>query len=254
MTGLPAGFITQPIAHRGLHDSSKGIIEASQSAFAAAISHGYAIEFDLQLSREGQAIVFHDYHVDRLTEKSGSVEQFTEAELSKIRLTGSQDTIKSLPEVLKFVAGRAPLLIELKDQDGAMGLNIGRLEWATAKALSGYLGPVAVMSYNPHSVAKLAELAPDVPRGYTVAEFGENDWSHLPASLRKKLAAVPDFEKTGACFISQEASGLNAPRVLELKSKGASILCWTIRSPEEEAEARKIADNVTFEGYLAKQD
>jgi glycerophosphoryl diester phosphodiesterase len=144
-----------------------------------------------------------------------------------------------------------PLLIEIKDQDGAMGPDVGPLEEALARGLEGYTGPVAVMSFNPHSIAKMAELAPDLPRGLTTAGFSAEHWPHLPAARRGELAGIPDFERVGASFISHDARDLDNPRVAELKAAGVPILCWTIRSPEEEAEARKLAANITFETYEA---
>ncbi len=142
-----------------------------------------------------------------------------------------------------------PLLIEIKDQDGALGPDVGLLEAATARDLHEYRGPVAVMSFNPHSVARMAELAPQMPRGLITCGFDAEDWPDVPAATRDALRAIPDYERTGASFISHDATDLARPRVAELAAQGAQILCWTIRSPQAEAEARRIAENVTFEGY-----
>jgi len=108
-----------------------------------------------------------------------------------------------------------------------------------------------VMSFNPHSVARMAELAPDVPRGITTAAYGASGWEYLPLALRQTLRAIPDFDRTESSFISHEAADLGRKRVAEIKATGAAILCWTIRSAEAEAKARNIADNITFEGYPA---
>jgi glycerophosphoryl diester phosphodiesterase len=132
-----------------------------------------------------------------------------------------------------------------------MGTNIGILERATAAALEAYQGGVAVMSFNPHSIALMAELSPGIPRGLTTSAYQADDWPLLPAKTRETLQSIPDFDRVGACFISHEAKSLRSPHVQKLRDRGVPILCWTIRSPEAEAEARQIADNVTFEGYLA---
>lgn len=248
---LPVAFLERPITHRGLHDLAAGRAENSPKGFAAAISRNYGIELDLQLSKDGEAIVFHDYGLDRLTEAQGAVAQHTAAELGQIALKGDEDRIPTLTQTLAQVAGQVPLLIELKDQDGAMGPNIGALEAATVKALAGYDGAVAVMSFNPHSVAKLAELAPAIPRGIVTSRYTAEDWPTIPATRRTELAKIPDFDRTGSCFISHEAADLQSPRVAEIKDAGHPILCWTIKSAAQEAEARKIVDNVTFEQYLA---
>lgn len=251
MTSLPAGFLTAPIAHRAYHDITAGRVENSARAIQAAMDAGYGIEIDLQLSKDGQAMVFHDYDLGRLTGEKGPIRGRTAAELAQITLTGGPDTIRTLPEVLTQIAGRVPLLIELKDQDGAMGANVGILERATAAALQGYAGDVAVMSFNPNSVLQMQIHAPDVPRGLTTSAYSREDWQLLPARTRDKLRDIPDYDTVGACFISHEAADLARPRVADLKKRGAHVLCWTIRSAQAEAQARQIAENVTFEGYPA---
>ncbi len=218
----------------------------------AAVAAGYGLEIDVQLSADGQAMVFHDEELDRLTAAQGPVSARTASELGAIRLTDAEDGIPTLPEVLSLVGGRVPLLIEIKDQTGDMSLSDGRLEGAVASALVGYRGPVAVMSFNPHSIAHMARLAPDLPRGLTTSAYDPDDWAPLDPAICERLRAIPDYDRTGASFISHEATDLARPRVAELKAKGAAILCWTIRSPEAEAAARRIAQNVTFEGYAAK--
>ena len=248
---LPESFRTIPIAHRALHDAAEGRPENSRAAVRAAVAAGYGIEIDLQLSRDGQAMVFHDYVLDRLTDAAGDVAGRDAADLQQIPLKHDSEGIPTLRDVLEIVAGRVPLLVELKDQDGALGSKVGPLERAVARDLQGYRGDVAVMSFNPHSVAALRGLLPFVPRGLTTEDFtAEPDWPVAEAH-RAELSAIPHYDRVGACFVSHHHKQLAMGRVAELKSDGAVILCWTVRSPEEEAAARKVADNVTFEGYLA---
>lgn len=251
MSTLPRAFLTTPIAHRAFHDVNDGRPENSLAAMRAAIARGYGIECDVQLTADGQAMVFHDYVLDRLTGEKGPVRLKTAAALGAIPLTGGNEGIPTLAEVLDLVAGQVPLLIEIKDQDGAMGPDIGPLEQALAQGLEGYSGPVAVMSFNPHAIAKMAELAPGIPRGLTTAAFLAEHWPLIPAKRREELAGIPDFTRVGASFISHDARDLANPRVAALQADGVPILCWTIRSTEEEAQAREIADNVTFETYAA---
>ncbi|OYX23501.1 MAG: phosphodiesterase [Rhodobacterales bacterium 32-66-7] len=196
-------------------------------------------------------VVLHDDDLDRLTAETGALGAWPAAKLGKTRLKDSTDTIPTLAEVLRLIAGQVPLLIEIKDQSQAMTDTDARLEAATAAALADYPGPVAVMSFNPASVAHMARLAPKVARGITTSAYDPGDWSPLPEALCDHLRDVPDYDRTGASFISHEAADLARPRVAALKAKGAAVLCWTIRSPEAEAKARRIAHNVTFEGYLA---
>lgn len=248
---LPAAFLDRPLAHRALHDRGAGRPENSLAAIRAAIAAGYGIEIDLQLSADGVAMVFHDYDLMRLTGRAGRVRDLTAGDLGAIPLLGGDEGIPTLAQVLATVAGRVHLLIEIKDQDGRMGPNVGPLERATAEALAGYAGPVAVMSFNPHSVAAMARLAPQLPRGITTWSWTDDPDHPVPAALADRLRDIPDYDRTGACFISHEAADLARPRVAELRARGAAILCWTIRSPEAEAEARKFAHNITFEGYAA---
>ncbi len=247
---LPETLLTRPVAHRAYHDATAGRPENSRAAVRAAVEAGYGIELDLQPSADGVPMVFHDHDLDRLTHETGPVSARSAADLGKIALRDGDEGIPTLAEILGIVAGRVPLLIEIKDQDGAMGPGVGALEAATARVLEGYEGPVAVMSFNPHSVAAMARHAPHLPRGIITCAY-DGDWHDLPGDRRDALREIPDYDRTGASFISHEAKDLGRPRVAELKAAGAAILCWTIRSPEAEAEARRIARNVTFEGYAA---
>lgn len=247
---LPAAFFERPITHRGLHDRSKGVIENSKPAFEAAIAAGYGIELDLQLSSDTQAMVFHDYDMARLTGEPGAIQTRTAEVVRGMTLKGSNDKIFDLPAVLELVDGRVPLLIELKDQDGAMGPNVGALERATAEALSAYQGNVALMSFNPNSTAVLAELAPDRPRGLVTSSYDPKDWMPLSTKLCDHLRDIPDYERSKSCFISHEVHDLSRPRVAELKAQGASVLCWTVKSQAQADEALKVAENITFEAFI----
>ena len=248
---LPAALLSVPIAHRALHDWQKRRPENSPAAIKAAIAAGYGIELDLQLSSDGVAMVFHDDELYRLTSETGRVRAQTAETLGQIKLRFSEDGIPTLAQVLALVAGRVALLIEIKDQSLTMTETDGRLEAATVAALAGYNGPVALMSFNPFAVAHLARLAPHLPRGLITSGFDPDGWSPLPTATCDTLRGIPDYDRTGASFISHEAGDLDRPRVADLKAQGAAVLCWTIRSAETEAKARTIAQNITFEGYAA---
>lgn len=248
---LPASLLSRPIAHRALHDIADGRPENSLAAIRAAIAAGYPIEIDIQVSGDGVPMVFHDYRLERLTGGQGRVDEHSAEELGRLTLRGGDEGIPTLPEVLDLVAGQVPILVEIKDQDGALGDRVGPLEKAVAAALRDYRGDVAVMSFNPFAVACMQDLLPGIPRGLTTEDFAAvDDWA-VPLEERLRLSQLPDFERVGAVFISHNHRHLLSPRVAELKAGGAHILSWTIRSRDEEAEARRVADNVTFEGYLA---
>lgn len=253
MSMLPKAFLSRPIAHRGLHDVSRGVPENSRAAVQSAIDGGYGIEIDLQLTADGEAVVFHDYHLQRLTEGVGRVRSRTRKDLSTLRLKRSQETVPDFREILELVDGQVPLLVEIKDQDGALGDDVGELEAAVARDLEGYAGPVAVMSFNPHCISAMQALAPNIPRGLVTDAFAAEEYD-ASAESRASLARIEDFDRVGASFISHDWHYLEAPAVTDLKARGIPVLCWTIRTPEQEAEARRIADNVTFEGYLPASD
>lgn len=250
MPALPAVFTTTPIAHRGLHGD--GIPENSLAAARAAIDAGYGIEIDIQPALDGTPMVFHDYDLSRLAGDGSFIRTLSVQELSTRRLAGGSETIPELAALLDLVAGQVPLLIEIKDPDGRLGDNIGDLHDRVAQTLKGYEGPVAVMSFNPHVAKAFGAVMPEIPVGLTTCGFAEKDWAGVPQEVRERLAAIADFDDAGACFVSHDRSDLTNPRIDALKAQGVPILCWTIRSQDQEDQARRIADNITFEGYRAK--
>ncbi|WP_281966433.1 glycerophosphodiester phosphodiesterase family protein [Roseovarius nanhaiticus] len=250
MIRLDPAFLAVPLAHRALHRPGSERLENSRAAIRAAMEHGYGIEIDVQMSSDGVAMVFHDDNLDRLTNGAGPVRAHSAAGLAGITLNGTDEGIPTLAEVLALVAGRVPLLIEVKDQHGQMGETDGMLEEAVVRDLAGYEGAVALMSFNPHSVIRLAKLAPTIPRGIVTCDYAPDHCPELTPQIRDRLRAIPDMEAARASFISHQWDDLDRPRVAELKAAGADILCWTIRSQEAAKTAGRIAQNITFEGYL----
>src|SRR5262245_41080989 len=154
-------LIARPVAHRGLHDAAAGVIENTPSAFAAAIAGNYAIECDLQLSADGEAMVFHDATLERLTEGRGRLDAMPAAALKQVAFKATTDRMLTLAELCALVSGRVALVIELKsrfDDDQ-------RLAARTAKVLADYSGPAALMSFDPGAVAAVRDLIPSLPRG-----------------------------------------------------------------------------------------
>lgn len=245
--GLPPAFLRIPIAHRGLHGD--GIPENSLAAIEAAVEAGYGIEIDIQPAAGSVPMVFHDYDLTRLAGDEGYIADISVDDLEEVRLNGTDHGIPTLAAALRAVDGQVPLLIELKDQDGRLGDQIGDVTHHVAEQLQSYDGPVAVMSFNPHMVAAFHEEAPQIPCGLTTCGFDPENWPMLDVQMRDRLAGIMDFDRVGAAFISHDRADLRSPRVDALKAMGVPVLCWTVRTPEEEAEARVIADNITFEGY-----
>ena len=246
---LPEAFLRPGlIAHRGLH--GPGRPENTLAAFDAACDAGYGIELDVQPSADGVAMAFHDATLDRLTDATGPVDALTAEALGRTIVRGGDGTVPTLRAALERIAGRVPVLIEVKDRDGDMGPNVGALEAAVAQAVDGYAGPLATMSFNPHSVAALARLMPHRPRGLTTSAFEAGDWPALSEATRMRLAAIPDLDRIGAAFVSHQADALGMDRVRAIRAAGLPVLCWTIRSSGQARQARRYADAVTFEGYL----
>ncbi|WBU54040.1 glycerophosphodiester phosphodiesterase family protein [Paracoccus sp. SCSIO 75233] len=244
---LHPDFIRLPIAHRGLH--SEEVPENSLASFRAAIEAGYGIELDIQPAADGTPMVFHDYDLNRMCGDEGYINDMDLDDLAEQRLAGTDEKIPTLAETLREVAGRVPLLIEIKDQDGRLGDNIGELHDRVAAQLEGYDGPVAVMSFNPHTVKAFGKAAPEITRGLTSCAFDKEHWPMLDDEDRESLGSLSDFGSSGSEFLSHHWIDLANPAVAALADRGVPLLCWTIRSADEEAEARKLAGGITFENY-----
>ncbi len=223
-----------PFAHRGLHGS--GAVENSRAAFEAAIARGHGIELDVQISRDGEAMVFHDWRLERLTEDAGPVKCFTAMALGGIRLRNSSETIPTLVEVLRLVAGRVPLLIEVKWR-GRRGKRPGR---AVQRALRGYRGAVGVMSFNPSVGGWLARNEPDILRGLVVSEEKKRN---LRGAIERRLGllrARPDF-------LAYDVRDLPSRFAAAARVRGLSVLTWTVRSDADRARAAAHADQIIYE-------
>lgn len=242
-------WLTQvAIAHRGLHDIKNGVEENSLPSFEAAIRHACAIEVDVQLSSDGEAMVFHDHTLDRLTNETGSIHDFTAAELNKTAYKNGTGTIPTLVQVLEFVAGRAGLVIEVKSRWSGNTELVRR----TAQCLERYSGDAAVMSFDPVQVAWLAHEAPDIIRGMVADGATQDDYPWLPLSIRLSLREFRHADVTEPDFLSLDKHWLPCPVSRMYRKKRVPMICWTIRSEQEASDALRWCDQITFEGYLPK--
>jgi glycerophosphoryl diester phosphodiesterase len=238
----------RPIAHRGLHDRAAGVIENSLSAFAAARARGYAIECDVVLSGDGEAMVFHDRDLRRLAGRPGVVGEMRASELSAITLAGSADAIPTLPRMLDAVAGDAPLVIEIKS--GFRGDL--RLTRRVIEIMGAYAGPFVLKSFDPRIVAALRVLAPEMPRGVVgMSDFGEDpEIAHLDRNERKALQEMLHFAETEPDFVSWHVHDLpTAAPYFARVHLGRPLMVWTVRTPEARAIAAAHADQIVFEGF-----
>ena len=155
----PDWLTARPVAHRGLHDVARGIIENMPGAAQAAIAGNFAIECDIQLTADGEAMVHHDDALGRLTEGTGALLDKTAAELKAGQLQGHAERMMSLGDLCALVAGRVPLVIEVKSHfDGDRKL-VKRM----AEVLAVLSGPAVGMSFDPDQVLALRELLPVAP-------------------------------------------------------------------------------------------
>lgn len=242
-----AWLVQKPIAHRGLHDRARGVEENSASAFAAAVDHGYAIECDLQLTGDGEAVVFHDDTLDRVMDGTGRVDGCSAADLKKLCFRMGKDRIQTLGDLLDQVAGRATLVIELKSHWNGDT----RLATRAVEVLAGYKGPFALMSFDPDVVGTLADVAPAMVRGITADRTIDAEYRLLPLSRRVAMRTFQHLPKTKAHFVSFNYAELPFEPVSEIRAAGHPIISWTIKSAEAAERARRWSDQITFEGFMA---
>ena len=241
-------WLKRPIAHRGLHDAAKGIVENSASSVRAAMGAGFAVEVDLQCAAGHMPVVFHDATLDRLTSETGPVAARDVEALSRIPLRNSADCILSLPALLALVNGHVPLLLEVKStwaRDGKFEANI-------ANMLASYPGPVAVMSFDPYSLAALREVAPALPRGLVAERFDDRRyWPQLTVWQRLAMRNLLTSAIAWPHFIAYDISALPALAPLIARTLfGLPLLTWTVRTKDERERALRYADAMIFEGIV----
>jgi len=235
-------LIARPLAHRGLHDDAKGIIENTMSAFAAAIAGRYGIECDLQISGDGEAMVHHDDTLGRLTQGGGRLDTMTAAELKRVEFKETADRMITLGELCDFVANRTALLIELKSPRA----NDRRLAARSAEVLLGYGGKAAVMSFEPRQVAELRRIAPRLPRGMAVRSHA---WRDVAATPKQAIAALAPALASRPQFLAYAVRDLPALLpTLTHNLLAMPLLAWTVRSADERQRATRYADQMIFEG------
>lgn len=225
----------RPIAHRGLHDMNDKVWENTLPAFARAIEKGYTIELDVHLTQDCGVIVFHDNRLKRLSGTTGYVWQRTLAEMKALKIGTTEESPPSLREVLDFVAGKVPLVIEIK---GVAGHDDGLVK-SVAAALRGYSGQVALMSFDHWIIRQLAREAPGIPRGLTAMGKEKHDIEAHFSMLAHDIA-----------FVSYDVGALpNRFASLVRKRLGMPLITWTVQTPKQVALTERHADQMTFEGF-----
>jgi glycerophosphoryl diester phosphodiesterase len=243
----PSWLVARPIAHRGLHDPRAGIFENTLAAAEAAIAGGFAIECDVQDTADGEAVVFHDFTLDRLTVEKGPVRERKASELEQVAVGATADRIPRLAAFLERIAGRTPLIIEIKSRfDGDLALTR-----RTVELVSDYDGPVAIKSFDPIIVEAVRGLAPDLPRGIVAeSRYQGGDWNRLTPTLKHELGNLLHLERTRPDFLSWRVADLpSAPPFLCRFLGRMPVMTWTVRNEADRRRASQHADQIVFEGF-----
>ncbi|QGM96191.1 glycerophosphodiester phosphodiesterase family protein [Methylocystis parvus] len=247
----------RPIAHRGLHDEKRGVVENSIGAARAAIAAGYAIECDVQPSRDGDLVVFHDDTLERLTNASGRAADLDTGSLSKISLLGSSETIPAFSSFLAAIDGRVPLVVELKSDFNDDLAPARRL----AKALAQYSGPVVIESFDPAPIAFLRAQGDalgiaHIPLGIVgEASYDLADWPMLSEERRVEMTHFLHYARTRPDFLSWNVADLpHAIPFLMRDGLRLPVTTWTVRSAAQAEAARHWADQIVFEGFAPNCD
>jgi len=244
----PAWLTARPIAHRGLHDRARGVIENSIAAARAAVAHGYAIECDVQDTADGEVVVFHDHTLERLTGASGAVQQMSLSRMTSLQLTDSRENVPSLPDFLSAIAGRTPLVLEIKSRfDGDQTLTR-----RTLAILASYEGPVAIKSFDPAVVALLRDLAPERTRGIVAqSRYEHPGWAGIPETERHEMENLLHFPRTMPDFVSWHVGDLPcAAPFLCRQLAQIPVMTWTVRDPQTAMKGLAHADQIVFEGFI----
>jgi len=248
----PAWLVARPIAHRGLHGKASGVIENTLRAAEAAIAGGYAIECDVRISKDGEAFVFHDETLDRLTDATGPFCALSAAAIAKVRIRGADEPPPAFAAFLAAVGGRTPVICELKSAfDGDW-----RIADGVAALAADYDGPLAFKSFDHDLVAYLRLRRPHVrsratcPIGIVAqASYDGPDWACLGAEQKRDWADFDHFDLVRPDFLSWNVDDL--PHKIPFLVKqltGAPVMAWTVRTREQREAALKWADQIVFEG------
>jgi len=239
------------IAHRGMFSEEENIPENTLPAFARAIEHGFIIELDVAMTKDKEIVVFHDKKLSRLLGIDAYLADMDYEELRELKITGSEERIPLFSEVLNFVDGRVPLLIEIKNEG-----KVGEMESLVYDQLKEYKGKYAVQSFNPFTLAWFRKNAPEVLRGQLSGSFLVSDHevesagtTRLPWPLRFLLSNLLLNFASRPNFIAYEINNTEIKTLQNLKKLGVPLLGWTVRERAEYERVKDICDNFITEIY-----
>jgi glycerophosphoryl diester phosphodiesterase len=242
----PDWLTARPVAHRGLHDRTRGIVENMPGAALAAIDGNFAIECDIQLTADGEAMVHHDDTLGRLNDGSGALLGLTSTALKEVRFKDTSERMMSFADLCILVRGRVPIIVEVKSHfEGDR-----RLVKRMAEVLTSYSGPVAGMSFDPDQVAALREMIPERPRGIVAQRhYTEAEWPEASPVQRESMRHLKHVLRTRPHFVAYWVNDLPAPAPwIARHIFGLPLLTWTVRTAEQRTRAGQYADQIIFEG------
>lgn len=242
-----AEFTRWMYAHRGLWNSESGIPENSLPAFARAVESGFAIELDVQLTRDNRLVVFHDDTLERMCGVRGRVSSFTLRELKKFRLKDTGFAIPEFREVLEVVKGRVPLLIEIK-----LPTHNTRTCIILNHELKKYEGKYCIESFNSLALRWFRRHRPGIVRGQLSDRFRKSDGVNLilrflAARLMLNWVGRPDFIAYNYRYADK--LGLR----LQRKLFRAPVFAWTVQNQPDWKACSRTFDTVIFDGFLPER-
>lgn len=230
-----APFVGRNFAHRGLHARDKSVPENSLRAFELAAAAGYGVELDVQLSKDGQVVVFHDDTLKRVCGVEGRVDEYTYAQLQELRLCGTGETIPLFSDVLNTIRGRGGIICELKT-----GRRNRELCKKTYELISAYRGDICIESFDPFIVSWFRFHAPDMLRG----QLSSDRFKDQPPVRGFMLShCLMNFVSRPHFIAYKLTKRPLSVRFAELL--GAMKVAWTSHDPRSE----KGQDAVIFEFY-----
>ncbi len=231
-------------AHRGLHDET--LPENSMAAFRAALEHGYGIELDIHLMKDGKLAVIHDTSLKRTAGADVKITDLTAEDLENYRLGGTEEKIPLFSEVLELFAGKAPLIIELKSDS-----NAAELVATAVKAMEGYEGAYCMESFDPRVVYELKKQAPQIIRGQLTMDYFKEENSPLPPALKWLLTNQAENFLIGPDFVSYRFSDCKTfSNILARRFWGIQGVTWTLKSQEDFDKAVAEGWLPIFEGFI----
>lgn len=232
------------VAHRGLFDNIT-LPENSLPAFENAVKNNFAIEMDVQMTKDGVLVVFHDDEMSRMTSLKGDIREKSYDEIKDACLLGTQHKIPTFEQFLECINGRTQLVIEIKTHK-----NIGTVEQKVLDVLSGYTGEYCIESFNPLIVRWFKVHAPNIVRGQLSYDFKDAPFGRLKKRMLSNLWLC---KWNGSQFIAFDEQSVAENKAVARYRKKIPVICWTVKSQQRLDFLEQYCDNVIFDSFLPER-